>query len=217
VTRASLLCAGLAGAAVLALVLRGSAPAAGPPAAVLMAAAPSAMALGEPGSAHRLVLFTDYECAVCGLLERDGGARLRALAESGGLRLEIRHYPLAGHRRAPRAAAAALCAARQGGGWPMHVALFATAGEWRSGSPSIPWFLALADSLGLDREAVARCVAGDEEIARALAADLALGRALGLVDVPAAFLDGRPIAIRTPRALVRRVGRATLTAGRYSP
>jgi protein-disulfide isomerase len=65
----------------------------------------------------------------------------------------------------------------------------------------------LADSLELDRAAFSACVS-DPSVADAIAADLALGRSLGLVGVPALFLDGRPLTFRTPRALVRRVRRA---------
>src|SRR6185503_15194153 len=102
--------------------------------------------------------------------------------------------------------AAAVCAARQGHGWDMHEALFRSAATWTSGPPTAPWFAHLADSLGLDAPALAACTA-DPEIAGLLAADLAQGRALGLIAVPAVFLDGRLLRYRTPDALARRVRR----------
>jgi protein-disulfide isomerase len=167
---------------------------------------PPTLALGSPSSPHRLVVYSDYECAVCALLEREAGVALRELAAAGRLRLEIRHFPLSAHRRAPRAAAAAVCAERQARGWAMHEALLTSAMRWRSGPPAAPWFARLADSLGLDGAAFAACVR-DPSVAEAIAADLALGRSIGLVGVPAVFLDGRPLTFRTPRALVRRVRR----------
>jgi protein-disulfide isomerase len=168
---------------------------------------PPTLALGAERSPHRLVVYSDYECAVCALLERETGAALRELADHGRLRVEIRHFPLPGHRRAPRAAAAAVCAERQGRGWAMHAALMASAPRWRSGPPAAPWFLQLADSLGLDRSPFGRCLE-DPSVTGAIAADRALGRSIGLVGVPALFLDGRRIAFRTGRALVHRVRRA---------
>lgn len=167
---------------------------------------PATLALGGRGSPHRLVIWSDYECPACGLLDRVAGDELHDLAGSGALRIEIRHFPLSAHRRAPRAAAAAVCAERQGRGWAMHEALFRSTPTWSSGPPARPWFAHLADSLGLDPAALAAC-STDPETEGALAADLARGRALGLIAVPTVFLDGRPLRYRTPEALVRRVRR----------
>src|SRR5688500_6167991 len=83
-----------------------------------------ALALGSPTSPHRLVIFSDYQCSVCALLEREAGPALRSMASSGRLRLEIRHFPLSAHRRARSAAAHAICAQRRHAGWRMHEALF---------------------------------------------------------------------------------------------
>ncbi len=179
------------------------APAGAPP-----AGPPPTLAMGPVHAGHLVVVFSDYECSACALLERESGPAVRAIAASGRLRVEVRHFPLRGHRRAARAAAAAVCAARQGAGWEMHGALLASAPRWRFGPPSLPWFLALADSLGLDAQAFAACVA-DDAVAGLLAADLALGRALGLIGVPAVFIDGAPVPVRSPGALVRRVQRVT--------
>lgn len=167
---------------------------------------PATLALGRVDSRHRLVIWSDYECPACRLLDREAADDLHELAASGALRIEIRHFPLFAHRRAPRAAATAVCAERRGRGWDMHEALFRSTSTWSSGPPAGPWFAHLADSLGLDSTALASC-SSDPEIAGILAADLARGRALGLIAVPTLFLDGRLLRYRTPAALVRRVRR----------
>ncbi len=173
---------------------------------------PAALTAGGSGSPHRLTIWSDYECAACALLERESGGPLRELAARGGLRVDVRPFALTGHRRAPRAAAAAICAARQGRGWEMHDALTQSVATWSGGPPSAPWFAHLADSLGLDGSALLAC-ADDPETAALLSADLALGRSLGLTSVPAVFLDGRLVRYRTPAALVRRV-RSAIAATR---
>lgn len=182
-----------------------------PPAAVPTLAPasphPPSLALGSGTSPHRLVIWSDYECPACALLEREAGPALRRIAESGALRVEIRHFPLPAHRRARRAAVAAICAERQGEGWAMHESLLATAPRWRSGPPSTPWILRLADSLRIDGVALAACMA-DPRSAEPIEADLALGRAAGLSAVPAVLLDGRWVTVRTPASLVRRIRRA---------
>src|SRR5204862_6841724 len=109
-------------------------------------------------------IWSDSECAGCAVLEHASGAALRQLAQGERLRVEVRHFPLAAHRRARRAAAATICAARQGRGWEMHEALLATAGAWASGPPAATWFAHLADSLHVDAPALAQC-AQDPEIA----------------------------------------------------
>ncbi len=163
---------------------------------------------GPADAPHRLVVFSDYQCAACALLERGAGPQLRALAESGRMRVELRHFPLAGHRRAAGAAAASICVGRQGAGQAMHEALFRTTVGWTASAPSGPWFEHLADSLGLDGPELSRCSERDN-VAGLLAADLAIGRAAGLIGVPAVFLDGRLVTFRSPADLVRRLERMT--------
>ena len=169
---------------------------------------PATLSSGPADAPHRLVVYSDYQCPACALLHREAEPSLLELAESGRLRLELRHFPLPGHRRASRAAVVSVCAGQQGAGWKMHDALFRTATLWTSPAPSAPWFQHLADSLGLDERALDLCIK-DASVVGHLAADLALGRAAGLIGVPAFFLDGHPVTLRSPRGLVRRVKRIT--------
>jgi len=163
------------------------------------------LALG-PIDAPRLVLFSDYECPGCALLEREVGNELRAWAAAGRLRLELRHFPLQAHRRARRASAWASCAARAGRGWEMHTALLVST-NWRAPGPSGRGLRRLADSLGLDGSALSEC-AETASVAAQLAADTALGRAVGVAAVPAAYLDGSALPPLAPRSLLRTVERA---------
>lgn len=199
--------AGLCSAGIALALLAARNPAARAETRVLTEVHPATLTRGPADAAHRLVIYSDYECAACALLDREAGAALRDLAGEDRIRLEVRHFPLAPHRRAPRAAAVAVCAARQNAEWAMHEALFASAPRWRAGAPSGPVFLRLADSLGLDTAALAACIS-EPLVADLIAADAGLGRSVGLIGVPAVFLDGRPVRVRTPRGLVRTVRRA---------
>ena len=194
-------------AAALMLLSRRPVPASSTP-LVDANSSPATLSLGPPDAPHRLVIFSDYQCPACALLHREAEPALRKLAESGPLRLELRHFPLVGHRRASRAAVVAACAEQQSAGWKMHDALFRTATRWTSQAPSAPWFQHLADSLGLDRPVLDLCIK-DAGVVGLLAADLALGRAAGLIGVPAFFFDGRPVTVRSHRGLLRRVKRLT--------
>jgi len=165
-----------------------------------------ALAAGPEAAPVRLVLFSDYECDACSHLEREAGAELRRWAAEGRLRLELRHFALRAHRRAPRASAWAICAARAGHGWELHTALLERP-SWRGPGPSELALRALADSLGLDGPALSTC-AQSEEIAGEVARDQTLGAADGVAAVPAVRLDGRALEPIAPRALLRAVERA---------
>ena len=194
-------------AAALMLFSRG--PAASPSRAPSDASAPPAtLSRGPLDAPHRLVIYSDYQCPGCDLLHREAEPALLDLADSGRLRLEVRHFPLKGHRRAARAAVVAACAEQQGAGWEMHDALFRTATSWTSQTPSAPWFQHLADSLGLTGPEFKICIE-NESMSGLLAADLALGHAAGMTAVPALFLDDLSVTVRSPRGLVRRVSRLT--------
>ncbi len=86
----------------------------------------------------------------------------------------------------------------------MHEALFRSAARWSAPGSSRTVFLQLADSLGLQGSVLASCV-DEPRIKGALAGDRALGGAGGVVAVPAIYLDGQPLVLRSPGALMRRV------------
>ena len=76
---------------------------------------------GRVGAAHRLVLFSDFECPFCKKFEA-----VLAEVEQDSLPVEItfRHYPLLKHPRAMPAAMAAECAGEQGRFQQMRGLLF---------------------------------------------------------------------------------------------
>ena len=193
--------------AAAAAVLRGAAARGAPHQSLpLPVSAPPTLTLGPAAGAPRVVIFSDYECVGCAALERELGPRLRAWAAAGRLRLEIRHFPLAPHRRARRAAAWAICAAWAGRGWEMHDALLASS-AWRGPGPSAPALAALAHSLGLQQRTMERC-AQERAATERLTDDLALGRAAEVAAVPAVFLNGRALDVPSPRTLLGAVERA---------
>jgi protein-disulfide isomerase len=79
--------------------------------------------LGAVDVAPALVIFSDYECPACKALHE----QLQKRRRSGALNLPVsyRHWPLARHQSAERAAIASECAAAQGRFAQMHDSLFA--------------------------------------------------------------------------------------------
>lgn len=104
--------------------------------------------LGPESAKNTLVFFTDYQCPVCPRAARE---LERLVADFKGIvRVEVRNNPLAMHRNAFDAAAAAKAAQRQGRFWDYHDALLRAPALDRAS------LAALAAGLGLDRERFAR-------------------------------------------------------------
>jgi protein-disulfide isomerase len=82
--------------------------------------------LGSPNALVVLVEFSDFHCPFCRTYARTTFPEIRkAFIDTGRVLYAFRHYPLDIHPRAPDAAVAALCAARQGRFWELHERLFA--------------------------------------------------------------------------------------------
>jgi protein-disulfide isomerase len=129
------------------------------------------------GAGPLVVVYGDYECPFCAVLER----QLRA-AE---VRVCFRHFPVsASHPRARPAAHAVEAAARQGAFWAMHDALFADQGRLED-----PHLWARAERLGLDLDRFEADRRSPEVLAR-VRADLRGGLRAGVVTTPTAFIDG---------------------------
>jgi protein-disulfide isomerase len=139
-----------------------------------------------------VVVYGDYECPFCAVLE----LRLNALP----LRIAFRHFPVRGtHPRAFAAACAAEAAGRQGAFWPMHDALFADQARLED-----PHLWARAERLGLD---LARFDADrrDEAVAARVTADFRGGVRAGVPTTPTLFHDGELHAGRPDEALLERL------------
>jgi protein-disulfide isomerase len=87
----------------------------------------------------------------------------------------------------------------------MHERLLASP-TWKGPGSSEVAFAALADSIGLDRSTLEKCV-GSADVSEALAADRALATAVDLRAVPTIYVDGAHVRARSWRALRREIER----------
>ena len=104
--------------------------------------------LGPAGAKNTLIFFTDYQCPVCPRAARELDQLVADF--DGTLRVELRHNPLAMHKNAYDAAAAAKAAQRQGKFWEYHEALL------KSKSFSRETLVETAAGVGLERDTFAR-------------------------------------------------------------
>ncbi len=130
-----------------------------------------------PAGAPLAVVYGDFECPFCGLLER----RLSGLP----VRRAFRHFPVrSSHPRAWPAACAAEAAAGQGRFWEMHDLLFADAARLED-----PHLWERAQALGLDLERFDTERRGEAARAR-VRRDFDGGIRAGVVATPTVFLSG---------------------------
>ena len=111
----------------------------------------------------------------------------------------FRHFPLARHAEAPKAAEAAECARDQGRFWEMHDALFADAEKL--GEADLKRH---ARAIGLDGAAFDGCLDGGRHRAR-WQRDLADAQSYGGSGTPMFFVNGRLVSGAQPFAVFARV------------
>lgn len=170
--------------------------------AVPIVSLPSAAADASHGPSdapYVVVEFSDFFCPYC----REAANTLRDLDRQhpGAMRIDFRHFPLDAdcnpyvltslHPGACLAARAAICAGRQGKFWAMHDWLF-DGGRRASPESFREATLENAASLGLNRDALVRCL-DDEQVAASILDDIELAVELGVRTTPSFLLNGRPL------------------------
>jgi len=156
--------------------------------------------LGDAGAPVVLVEFSDFHCPFC---RRHVNETLPLVKQdyidTGRLLYAFRHFPLDIHPRAPDAAVAAMCAARQGKFWELHARLFAAP------RPVAPEALeGHAKAVGVSVQRYRTCV--NAGVARDdVRLDVEEARRLGLGGTPGFALGLRDLDDRV-RVLRRAVG-----------
>lgn len=161
-------------------------------------------ALGPEDAPVTVVEYTDYECSFC---QRYNQTILPRILEAyeGRIRYLVRHFPLGQiHRRATRAAQAAVCAEEQGAFWEYHDLLFkGTQGLTEEG------FQSYASQAQLDLGQFGDCMASGES-AQVVRDDLERGINYGVTGTPAFFINGRVVFGAQPVETFQRIIDAAL-------
>ncbi len=138
---------------------------------------------GPVGAPVVIVEFADFECPACGAMRP---VLDEVIAEHPDkIRFLFKHFPLAMHPNAEKAARAAVAAMRQGKFWELHHALFENQTQL-----SIENVEKLAQGVGLDL-AKFRQDRDSEATADFVAKNRKQGEALNLTGTPSIFIDGR--------------------------
>ena len=154
-----------------------------------------AHALGPADARYVIREFSDFQCPYCAGYAREALPFVKdVLLARGDVRFEFHHFPLVSiHANAAPAAEAAECVAAANARdafWAYHDALFARQQAWAQLGEPNPYFVRLAEDLGLLTEGVQECL--DE---RAYADDVAAAYEvaagdLRLTGTPSVFVNG---------------------------
>ena len=155
----------------------------------------AAHALGPSDAAYVVREFSDFQCPFCANFAREALPVVKEeLLERGDVRFEYHHFPLQSiHANAAPAAEAAECVAEvnpAGAFWTFHDALFARQQAWAQLGEPTPYFVRLAEDLGLETEGLRVCIEERryaDEVAEAYR--VAAGE-LRLSGTPSVFLNG---------------------------
>ena len=156
---------------------------------------------GDPKAAVALVVFSEFKCPFCASFAHGALPQIRSnYLDTGAVKIAFRHFPLGAiHPFAPRAAEAALCAARQGEFDRFHDALFEDPKNLDEARVST-----IVQDLRLDGGAFAQCL--KEGLTRnQVALDISEGKAFGVSATPT-FLFGRVLADGTVKVVSRFSG-----------
>jgi len=161
--------------------------------------------LGSHDARVAVIEFADFQCPYCAAFAVKTLPYLeKEYVETGKVVFAFRHFPLDGHRLAPKASAAADCAFRQGNFWEMYDALYLN--QRALDEPSLT---ARAEKLGLNQTMFANCLNGVGAVR--VRQDTSSGHDLGLTGTPTFFI-GTILPDATVRVSQRFEGARSLDA-----
>src|SRR3989338_3425717 len=146
---------------------------------------------GTQGAAVVLIEYSDFQCPAC----KATYPIVKKIAEEyqDKILFSYRDFPLEQiHAQAFLAAQAAEAAGMQGKFWDMHDVLFNTQATWSGIGAAEDFFVALADSIGLNQEQFKADLYSDS-VKKKVQDDIESGNASGVNATPAFFLNGTQI------------------------
>ena len=168
-------------------------------------------------SAPTMDLYEDFQCPICGELEKALGPQIRTLAEAGQIKLVVHMMSFLdgnlGNDSSTRAANAAACAADAGKFLQYHAAVFAGLPAKEGAGYTDAQLTAFAQTAGITGPALTtwqKCATTSQHAQYVTDVETAAGKA-GVTGTPTVKLNGTDISktLTTPEALVAAVKGAT--------
>ena len=145
---------------------------------------------GNPDAPVTITEFSDFQCPACGAAQPVLKQMLQTF--QGQIKLDFRHFPLAGHQWSSHAHQAAQCAGLQGKFWSYHDRLFETQRAWSIPKDPTETFLKYASDLELGLDWFATCLT-DESVKEVVMANKQEGLDLKVASTPTFFINGERV------------------------
>jgi protein-disulfide isomerase len=168
---------------------------------------------GSPRAPVTVYEMSDFQCPYCRKFAEESFPTIeRSYIATGKVRWIFINFPLTDiHNNAAAAAQLALCAAKQKGFWRVHDLLFEHQEVWAPLKEAGPFFLSLADSAGLSKQALLSCVEAPETI-QAVQADAEGAARSGAGSTPTFYIEGGLLEGAVPLPVFRQVLDSVLAA-----
>lgn len=148
--------------------------------------------IGSESAKVKLVEFSDFQCPAC-LAAEPFVKRIRENYPAD-VQFIYRHFPLTQHKHSKQAAIFAQAAQNQGKFWQLHDKLFETQDQWSPLPNATPYFMGLAQSLGLDETKLKQDMESSE-VAKKIEDDINDGFGVGVNSTPTFLLNGRKLEL----------------------
>ncbi len=159
----------------------------------------------------KIVEFSDFGCGYCRKFHQETYDSLYAeYVATGKVLWKYVPFVIGMFPNGDGAGLAGECGAEQGRFFQMSAVLFEKQPEWKGSANAGPLFQAYAESVGLDAEQFASCMA-EQRPQRKLRTAYRAAQALGIQGTPTFFINGYPIQGALPIGIFRDIFTSELT------
>jgi protein-disulfide isomerase len=161
---------------------------------------------GSPTAPVTVYEMSDFQCPYCKRFSQETFPRIeQSYIAPGKVRWVFVNFPLTSvHAHAAAAGELALCAAKQQGFWRMHDLLFQYQDTWAPLKEAGPFFVSLADSAGLSKPALLKCLQAPET-QQDLKAEAEGSQRSGASSTPTFYIEGGLMEGAVPFEVFQRV------------
>lgn len=146
--------------------------------------------LGQERAPVWVTEYFDYQCPPCARAAKV--LREEIAANPDRYYLQVRYFPLPGHKNAMKAAIYGDCVVRQNKGifWAFHEKVFEHQDEWANDPYAQIHFARFAEEAGADLRSLEACAA-DPAVEEAIRGEKKKGEELGVQTTPSFFINGK--------------------------
>jgi protein-disulfide isomerase len=150
--------------------------------------------------------MSDFQCPYCRQFAQETFPQLeRDYIRTAKVRWVFINFPLTSvHQHASAAAELALCAGKQQKFWRVHDLLFTHQKTWSPLKEAGPFFVSLADSAGLSKQALLSCLEAPETL-NSVRADAEGAARSGATSTPTFYIEGGLLEGAQPITIFRQV------------